>query len=81
MHYSTDNNVPQESELPKWSSRACENVEIKESGEHCMSKEGYCLWFEKFIRDFSEHESETCMNECIEYCDACECFTERDRDD
>ena len=36
--YSIFNNVPQESELPKWSSRACENVEIKESEEHCMSK-------------------------------------------
>ena len=44
-----------------------------------MSNEAYCLWHDKFIVDFTEHESESCNNEFIEFCDACDCFTFRER--
>lgn len=37
-------------------------------------KEAYCLWFDKFIRDLYEHETETCLNEICDYCDACDFF-------
>ena len=36
--------------------------------------EAYCLWYEKFIIDLTEFESDECF-EAVISCDECSCFT------
>lgn len=44
-----------------------------------MNKEAYCCWYDKFIQDFTEQESASCISKDFDFCEACDFFAFQER--